>query len=106
MKKLITKSAYVPWQLQLLVLITQYIIYLSISWLDIYYYQPLTDSLLDKFFWFVLIPLTWLVYTMLSYHYSQSYWRAAIQSLIQTIVSYVVVIASSLAFFTWIGISF
>lgn len=106
MKKSVTKSAYVPWQLQLLALITQYIIYLSISWFDTYYYQPLTDSPLDKLFWFVLIPFTWLVYMLLSYHYSQSYWRAAIQSLIQTIVSYAVVIVSTLAFFTWIGKSF
>ncbi len=103
MKKSVTKSVYAPWQLQLLVLIAQYIIYLSVSWLDTYYYQPLTSSLLDKLFWFVFIPLTWLVYTLLSYQYSQNYWRAAVQGLIQTIVSYVLVIGSSLAFYTWIG---
>ena len=63
-------------------------------------------SSLDKFFWVVIVPITWLVYMLMSYHYSHKLLRAVLQGLLQTLVSYAIVITSVLAFYTWTGSSF
>ena len=93
------KNAPLLWQLS--VLIAQFIIYLFINWLGFYLNQTPPISSLDKFFWLVIVPITWLVYMLMSYHYSHKLLRAAIQGLLQTMVSYAIVLASVLAFYTW-----
>ena len=101
-----TKRQSVPLLWQLIVIIAQFGIYLFINWLDVYLDQNLPYSALDKFFWWVIVPMTWLIYTSMSYHYSHKLLRAVLQGLLQTIFSYTIVIASVLFFYTWIGKSF
>ena len=105
----IHKNKNVPLLWQLSVLIVQFVIYLFINWLDVYLNQKPPISSLDKFFWVVIVPITWLVYMLMSYHYyhySHKLLRAVLQGLLQTLVSYAIVIASVLAFYTWTGGSF
>ena len=104
MQKLKNKNVPLLWQLS--VLIVQFVIYLFINWLDIYLNQKSPISSSDKFFWSVIVPITWLVYTLMSYHYSHKLLRAIIQGLLQTLISYAIVITSVLAFYTWTGSSF
>ena len=102
----IHKNKNVPLLWQLSVLIVQFVIYLFINWLDVYLNQKPPISSSDKFFWVVIVPITWLVYTLMSYYYSHKLFRAVLQGLLQTLVSYAIVITSVLAFYTWTGSSF
>ncbi len=101
LKNSISVSNSLLWQL--LILITQFAMYLSVNWLDTYLNQPPPISTLDKFFERVVVPLTWLIYTLIAYRYSHKIVLAVIKGLLQTIVSYALVIGSVLAFYTWIG---
>ena len=102
----IQENKNVPLLWQLSVLIVQLLIYLFINWLDVYLNQKPPISSLDNFFWLVIVPITWFVYMLMSYHYSHKLFRAVLQGLLQTLVSYAIVITSVLAFYTWIGSSF
>ena len=102
----IQENKNVPLLWQLSVLIVEFLIYLFINWLDVYLNQKPPISSLDKFFWLVIVPITWFVYMLMSYHYSHKLFRAVLQGLLQTLVSYAIVITSVLAFYTWIGSSF
>ncbi len=94
----------VPLLLQLLIFLIQLSIFLLIDWLDVRYNQQLPIS--DTLFWSITIPIAWLVYTSISYYYSHNRLSAAIQGLLQTLVSYTVVVAIMLFFHQWIGGSF
>ena len=100
LKNNISASHSLLWQL--LILMIQFAMYLSFSWLNAYSDQPLSVSWLDRLFWSVLIPMTWPAYALVSYHYSHNIILAIAKGLLQTIVSYAFVIGSSLAFYTWI----
>ena len=107
MARLDSKKRYsVPLLLQFIVILTQFGIYLFINWLDVYLNQKPPNSSLDNFFWLVIVPITWLIYTSMSYYYSHKFLQSIFQGLLQTIFSYTLVIASVLVFYTWIGKSF
>lgn len=98
------KHKNVPLLLQLTVFLIQLGFFLIIDWLDVLHNHQLFAS--DALFWSIIIPITWSVYTFISYYYSQNRLRSIIQGLLQTIVSYAVVIAIMLFFHQWIGGSF
>lgn len=91
----------VPLFLQLLVFVIQLAIFLLIDWLDVRhnYQLPVSDTL----FWSIMIPVTWLIYTLISYYYSHKRLNAIIQGLLQTLVSYAVIVAIVLFFHQWLG---
>ncbi len=96
-------SLFKFWFWQLFILVIQFAIYLSTNWLDVYFNQTPPTSLLDKFFWSALVPITWLTYTLITYYYSHKILPAILKGLIKTIVSYALVIGSVLGFYTWIS---
>ncbi len=98
------KHKNVPLLLQLTVFLIQLGVFLIIDWLDVLHNHQLFAS--DALFWSTIIPITWSVYTSISYYYSQNRLRSIIQGLLQTLVSYAVVIAILLFFHQWIGGSF
>lgn len=98
------KHKNVPLLLQLTVFLIQLGFFLIIDWLDVLHNHQLFAS--DALFWSIIILITWSVYTFISYYYSQDRLRSIIQGLLQTIVSYAVVIAIMLFFHQWIGGSF
>lgn len=100
----IHENKNVPLLLQLVVFLIQLSTFLLMDWLDVRYSQSIPLS--DAAFWSIVIPVTWFVYTLMSYYYSHQHLRALIQGLLQTLVSYVVVIAIMLFFHQWIGGSF
>lgn len=94
----------VPLFPQFLVFLIQLGIFLAIDWLDVRhnYRLPLSDTML----WSVTFPAAWIVYTIISYYYSQNRLSAAFQGLLQTLVSYGIVSAIMLFFHQFIGGSF
>ncbi len=98
------KNKNVPLLLQLVVFLIQLSVFLLIDWLDVRYSQKIPIS--EAAFWSIIIPVTWLVYTLMSYCYSYNRLSAMLQGLLQTLVSYAVVIAITLFFHQWIGGSF
>ena len=94
----------VPFLLQLSIFLIQLAVFLLIDWLDVRHHQQLPIS--DAVFWSVTLPITWLIYTSVSYYYSHKLLSAMLQGLIQTLVSYTVVVAIMLFFHQWIGGSF
>ena len=107
MKRLANKKGdSVPLLVQFIGIIIQGEIYLLISWLDAYFNTSRPISSLDKFFWLVIVPITWFIYALISYKYSHKLLQAIFQGLFQTIFSYAIVIASILFFYTWIEGSF
>lgn len=94
----------VPLLTQLLAFSVQLSVFLVINWLHVrhHYRLPISDTIL----WSVLLPITWLIHTLISYHYSNNRLHAILQSLLQTLVSYMVVVAIMLFFHRWTGGSF
>lgn len=91
----------VPLFSQLLIFLIQLSIFLLIDWLDVRYARQLPIS--DTLFWSITIPITWFICTSISYYYSQNHLSALIQGLLQTLVSYAIIIAIILFFHQWIG---
>lgn len=98
------KNKNVPLLLQLVVFLIQLSIFLLIDWLDVRYARQLPIS--DMLFWSITIPITWLIYTLISYYYSNNRLNAIVQGLLQTLVSYTIIVAIILFFHQWIGGSF
>ncbi|WP_131669303.1 hypothetical protein [Psychrobacter pygoscelis] len=89
---------------QLYVFLVQLGAFLLIDWLDVRhgYHLPISESLL----WWIAIPLTWSLYSAVLHHYSRRWLNAIIQGLIQTLVSFLVIVAIMLFFHQWIGGTF